>query len=65
MKKVILKFPTMMELADFSMFVDLKKALIDKDKFTLTADLSEAEIELARNAYNALVVTVSSKRHKP
>ena len=55
----------MMELADFSMFVDIKKALIDKDKLTLTADLSEAEIELAKNGYNALVVTVSSKKHKP
>ena len=54
-----------MELADFSMFVDLKKALIDKDKLTLTADLSGPEIELARNAYNALVVTVTSKKRNP
>ena len=52
-----------MELAGFSMFVDFKKAIIDKDKLTITADLSEAEIELAKNGYNALVVTVSSK-HK-
>ena len=54
-----------MELADFSMFVDFEKALIDKDKLTLTADLSEAEIELAKKVYNALVVTVSSKKNKP
>ena len=65
LKKVILKFPTIMELADFSTFVDLKKTLIDKENLTLAADLSEAEIELAKKAYNALVVTVSSKRHKP
>ena len=54
-----------MELADFSMFVDFEKALIDKDNLTLTADLSEAEIELAKNTYNALVITVSFKKHKP
>ena len=53
-----------MELANFSMFVDLKKAQIDKDKLTLTANLSEVEIELAKNEFNALVVTVSSKRHQ-
>ena len=53
-----------MELADFSMFVDFKIAQVDKDKLTITADLSEPEIELAKNVYKALVVTVSSKRHK-
>ena len=51
-----------MELVDFSIQIDAVKAEIDKDLFTITGDLSEAEIELGKNGYHAMAITFSSKK---
>ena len=52
----MLQFPSIIELVQFSMCVDLTNCKIDRAQATLQSDFSEAQIELAINGYGANVV---------
>ncbi len=56
MKQVLLKFPTLLALADFTLATDITKCEIDRTQLTISAPLSDAELELAVNGYGATVV---------
>jgi hypothetical protein len=52
-----LKFPSLAELAEFSLFLRLG-FVIDTGKLTLRATLSEYELELAVNRFHGTMYTV-------
>lgn len=53
MELVTAKFPSIAELVDFQIVTDQRRATIDPASCTLTGRLSEAELELAVNGYQA------------
>jgi hypothetical protein len=60
MKQVTLQFPSILELIDFSLFIDGTMFEADRRKNTLTCELSAEEIKLARENYQAIVVVEQS-----
>lgn len=56
MRKVILQFQSIMELIDFQQLTNTFSCQMDPDKFILSCSLTDAEIELAQNGYQALVL---------
>jgi hypothetical protein len=59
MKKVILQFDSLTELVDFSLTAQLLKCTIDRQTSTLTTELTDAEIELARRGYKARLLSLT------
>ena len=57
MKEVLLEFPTLLALVDFTLATDMTKCEIDRTHFTMLCRLSDAELELALNGFGAKVVT--------
>lgn len=56
MKKVILAFPDLLKLVDYTLVVDVTQCEINRTGFTLICELSEADIELAKMGYEAYVL---------
>lgn len=56
MKSVILLFPTIAELLDFELHIELKGYEVDRNALLVVGTFSEREIELAINAYQAKLV---------
>ena len=56
MKEISLKFPSILTLVDFILAIDVIKYQLDKAELLLTCKLSEKEIELATNGFNAHVI---------
>lgn len=55
LKKVILKFPGVIDFVNFIATIKHSIENIDKPAFTLTGQFSESEIEEARKGFNAVV----------
>ena len=55
-----LQFLSLLDLADFQATVESIIHYYNTKAFTLTADFSEADIELAKAAFGAVVVTDDS-----
>ena len=53
MKKVTLVFESSPELIQFSLVIHLTKYNLDGDRLTISTELSDAEIELAREGFGA------------
>ena len=60
MKQVTLQFPSILELIDFSLFIDGTMFEADRRKNTLTCELSADDVKLAKENYKAVVVFVQS-----
>jgi hypothetical protein len=56
MKKVTLQFTDLLQLLEFMDITNTRDCPIDTNTLQLKCELSEADLELAQNAYNALVV---------
>lgn len=56
MKKVYLKFETILRLAEFLDVVAITKFQIDRIRNIVIAELSNADIELAERSYRAKVI---------
>jgi hypothetical protein len=50
---VTLVFESLPELIDFSLVIHLTKYNLDGDRLTISTELSDAEIELAREGFGA------------
>jgi hypothetical protein len=55
MKRKTLRFPTLAELHEFELIVN-SKIIYNKTQLEITANFSEADIELALAGYRAVVV---------
>ena len=55
LKKVVLKFPGVVEFVNFIATIKHSIEEIDKPGFTLTGKFSEKEIYAAENGFNAIV----------
>ena len=60
MRKVILKFETPKELWEFRVRTKAESAEINLKNCTLICDCGDAEIELAINAFNAVLFPIST-----
>ncbi len=56
MKKVVLQFPSIIELVDFTLAIDEKKFPTNNMRLLLICEVSEKEIKLAKNNFKAHVV---------
>ena len=56
MKKVSLQFNTKHDLLEFLGLTQTFRCLIDLEELTITAELSEAEIELAINGFHSKLI---------
>ena len=56
MKKIALQFPSIIELVDFTIAIDADDCMTNKMALLLICEVSEKEIELARNGFQAHVV---------
>ena len=56
MKEVTIQFSSILELIDFTLIIDANKFEVNKSKLLLTCELSEREIELARNGFHATIL---------
>ncbi len=55
-EKVALQFPSIMELVDFTIAIDADNCMTNKMALLLICEVSEKEIELAKNGFKAHVV---------
>ena len=55
-RKVILQFPDLKSLVDYSLAIDLIKCEVVRTRFILICDLTTKEIELATNGYGAEII---------
>ena len=53
--KVTLRFLSIIELVDFSVLMHFPQLQIDPKNLTITCELSEADMELAKRSYHASV----------
>ena len=56
MKQVALKFPSIIELVDFTLAIDAEDCEVKRSKLVLVCNLIEADIELAKQAFKAQVI---------
>ena len=56
MKRVLLQFPTLLALIDFTLIVDSTNCEINRTAFTLSCRLTTADIELATRGFNATIL---------
>lgn len=56
MKKVLLQFEDILDLVDFITLTNNLRCEINKSTLTLHCVLSEIEVELATNGYNAIIL---------
>ena len=59
MRKVVLQFRTILDLADFLSFIGKDKHTVDTIHLTVTGHFQEADIELAKAGYIALIIEVN------
>ncbi len=57
MNEVSIRFLSMTDLSDFATTVGHQVFIISRDHLVLTGDFSEAEIELALNAFSGTYLT--------
>lgn len=57
MKEVLLEFPTLLALVDFTLAIDLTQCEIDRLHLTIACRLTDAELELALNGFGARLLT--------
>ena len=55
-RMVTLKFLSIKQLIDFTLTIDLTHCEVVRSTFLIVCQLTEAEIELAKNGYQALEV---------
>ncbi len=55
MKKVTLRFPSLQHLAECIFQLSISKPVIDYDRYFLTADLSESQIENAQECQGEVI----------
>lgn len=60
MKNITLKFNNPTDLIEFVELTETICADLDRQELIITCSLSEAEIELARQAYNAIILNDSN-----
>jgi hypothetical protein len=60
MEKVVLQFPSIVELTDFSLVMQTTEFEVDRQNNVLIANLSEEDIDLAKN-YKGIKTTMPSK----
>ena len=65
MTQVTLQFPSILELIDFSLFIDGTMFEADRRKNTLTCELTAEDIQLAKKNYQAVVVYVQLDKLVP
>lgn len=56
MRQVTLQFPSILELIDFTLEVAEKACEVKRLHLILICNLAEAEVELARSRYKAIVL---------
>lgn len=56
MQQTTLKFPSIIELLDFELAVNLKVSYVNKTHLTITGDLGKEELDLALKQYNARII---------
>jgi hypothetical protein len=56
MSLIALQFPTIVELIDFELIVNTQHLYIDRKNLIIKGNLTEADIELAKHGYQAVVV---------
>ena len=54
LRKVSLQFPSLKQLIDYTLTVDVTKCEIIRSTFTLICELTDADIELAKHGFGAL-----------
>ena len=59
-RKVILQFPDLKSLLDYSITIELVKCEVVRSRFILICELTTKEIELAINGYNAKLIEEES-----
>ena len=55
-RKVVLEFPDLKSLIDYTLLIDISNCEIIRTKFILRCELTEADIELALNGYRATII---------
>ncbi len=55
-RKVIIEFPDLKSLIDYTLLIDLTNSEIIRTKFILICELTEADIELALNGYKTVAI---------
>jgi hypothetical protein len=55
MKKVVLIFPSILELVDFTIKVKTQVFEINRTRLSLTGNFSEEDIEVARRGFHATI----------
>ena len=55
-RKVTLRFPTLKQLIDYTLTIDITNCEVVRSYFLLICELTEADIELAKNGYGAVEV---------
>jgi hypothetical protein len=55
-RKVILKFPSLKEMIDYNVTIEISNCEVVRSKCLLICELTEAEIELAKMGYNAVII---------
>ena len=58
MQKVIATFPDTKSLSDFIFQNDITNSLVNSKDHTLTTQLTDEEIEIARSQYHAYIIKV-------
>lgn len=57
MHQTTLQFPSIIEMIDFQTIVGISIIYYNRTDLTLTGEFTEAEIELAKTAYGAVVIS--------
>lgn len=57
MREVTLQFPNIKELIDFTVVASITDGHINRKDFTLSCSLPQADIELARYSFGAILLT--------
>ena len=55
-RKVVLEFPDLKALVDYSLLVEVSNCEVNRSKHILICELSEADVELATNGYRAIIL---------
>lgn len=63
MKKIALQFPSIIELVDFTVAIDADNCITNKMSLLLICEVSEKEIELAQNSFQAHVVHLENEQN--
>ena len=64
MRKIALRFPSIVELVDFSLVMTVKIYEVDRSKLTIIAAFSLSDVELAMNNYKAVMISLPTKDKK-